>query len=111
MSILHSPKQNQLLAALPTEEYARLLPYLELVDLPLGQVIYEPNTRISQLYFPTTCIMARMYERQDTHKRTVWFWTLIGTKPQLPWMRGTVNTVVEAKAATKVAIERFAAAS
>lgn len=56
-------------------------------------------------------IMARMYERQDTHKRTVWFWTLIGTKPQMPWMRGTVNTVVEAKAAAKVAIERFAAVS
>ncbi len=71
MSILHSPKQNQLLAALPTEEYARLLPYLELVDLPLGQVIYEPNTRISQLYFPTTCIMARMYELESGISRQV----------------------------------------
>ena len=71
MSILHSPKQNQLLAALPAEEYARLLPYLELVDLSLGQVIYEPNTRISQLYFPTTCIMARMYELESGISRQV----------------------------------------
>jgi CRP-like cAMP-binding protein len=71
MSILHSPKQNQLLAALPAEEYARLLPYLELVDLPLGQVIYEPNTRISQLYFPTTCIISRMYELESGISRQV----------------------------------------
>lgn len=54
-------------------------------------------------------IMARMYERQDTHKRTVWYWTLIGAAPHMPWMRGTVNTVAEAKVATKTAIERFAA--
>ena len=71
MSILHSPKQNQLLAALPADEYARLLPHLELMDLPLGQVIYEPNTRISHLYFPTTCIIARMYELESGISRQV----------------------------------------
>ena len=71
MSVLHSPKQNQLLAALPADEYARLLPNLELVDLPLGQVIYEPNTRISHLYFPTTCIIARMYELESGISRQV----------------------------------------
>ena len=62
MSILHSPKQNQILAILSIEEYSRLLPFLELVDMPLGQVIYEPNSRVRFLYFPATCIISRMYE-------------------------------------------------
>jgi CRP-like cAMP-binding protein len=71
MSILYSPKQNQILAALPVQEYTRLLPFLELVDLPLGHVIYEPNSRINQLYFPTTCIIARMYELESGISRQV----------------------------------------
>ncbi|MBA2657977.1 MAG: hypothetical protein H0U72_00055 [Nitrosospira sp.] len=52
MTPSHSPKRNQILAALLIEEHARLMPFLELADMPLGQVIYEPNARISQLYFP-----------------------------------------------------------
>jgi len=38
-SSLQSPKQNQILAALPAKEYARLLPHLELVQLPLGLLL------------------------------------------------------------------------
>ena len=36
MASPHSPKQNHLLAALPAEDYARLLPHLELAPMPLG---------------------------------------------------------------------------
>ncbi len=71
MSILHSPKQNHLIAALPIEEYTRLLPFFELVEMQLGQVIYEPNTRISQLYFPTTSIVGCMYELESGISRQV----------------------------------------
>lgn len=71
MSILHSPKQNQILAALPIQEYTNLLPFLELVELPLGHVIYEPNSRISHLYFPTNCVIARMYELESGISRQV----------------------------------------
>jgi len=45
-SSLQTPKQNQILAALPAEEYARLLPHLELVQLPLGKVLYEPGVEM-----------------------------------------------------------------
>ena len=38
-----SPPQNQLLAALPSAEWERWEPLLEPVDLPLGQVLYEPR--------------------------------------------------------------------
>lgn len=58
---LHSSKQNRILAALPAEDYARLLPYMERIFMPLGQVIYEPGASITHLYFPTTSIVAPVY--------------------------------------------------
>jgi len=36
MPSLHNPKQNHVRAALPGEDYARLLPDLELIPMPLG---------------------------------------------------------------------------
>jgi CRP-like cAMP-binding protein len=71
MRLLHSPTQNKILGALPDEEYCRLLPFLEFVDMPLGQVIHEPGTRPSQLYFPATCIVARLYELRSGITRRV----------------------------------------
>jgi CRP-like cAMP-binding protein len=71
MRLLHSPTQNKILGALPGEEYRRLLPFLELVDMPLGQVIHEPGTRPSQVYFPATCIVARIYELRSGITRRV----------------------------------------
>jgi len=59
---IHSPKQNQIPVTLSNEEYSRLLTFLEWVDMPLGQVICEPNAQIRFLYFPATCIIARVYE-------------------------------------------------
>lgn len=61
MFSLHSPKQNRILAALPPEDYARLLPFLELTPMPLGQIIYEPGSPISHAYFPATSIVAPLY--------------------------------------------------
>ena len=52
MFSLQSPKQNRILAALPAEDYARLLPYLEFVSMPLGQTIYEPRAVVNHIYFP-----------------------------------------------------------
>jgi CRP-like cAMP-binding protein len=65
MQFLHSPRQNKILAVLPDEEFMRLLPFLEWVDMPLGQVIQESGATSSQLYFPATCIVARMYKRKS----------------------------------------------
>ena len=41
MSSPHTPKQNHLLDALPAADYARLLPDLELIPMPLGWAVYE----------------------------------------------------------------------
>ena len=57
----HNPRQNHLLEALPAAEYDRLLPHLELVPMPLGEVIYESGDKLRYAYFPTTCIVSLLY--------------------------------------------------
>jgi CRP-like cAMP-binding protein len=57
----HSPNQNHLLAALPTAEFERLVTHLELVPMPLGEVLYEPGGQLQHAYFPTTAIVSLHY--------------------------------------------------
>jgi len=52
---------NRLLAVLPPEEYARLLPNLEPVSFNLGEVIYQSGGRIDYIYFLTDCIVSLLY--------------------------------------------------
>ncbi len=56
-----TPRQNLLLAALPQAVYERLLPHLELVPLPLGEIVYTSGSELPYLYFPTTCIISLVY--------------------------------------------------
>ena len=57
----HSPNQNHLLAALPTAEFERLQPHLELVPMQLGEMLYEPGAQLQHAYFPTTSIVSLHY--------------------------------------------------
>lgn len=57
----HNPQKNRLLAALTGEEWQRWQPLLEHVELPLGYVLYEPGTTMTQMYFPTTAIISLLY--------------------------------------------------
>ena len=61
MSLPHSPNQNHLLAALPTEEFERLVAHLELVPMLLGDILYEPGSQMQHAYFPTTAIVSLHY--------------------------------------------------
>ncbi|MHB8726867.1 MAG: Crp/Fnr family transcriptional regulator [Casimicrobiaceae bacterium] len=65
MSSPHSPKQNHLLAALPAEDYNRLLPNLELIAMPLGWALYESGGHMGHVYFPTTSIVSLLYVMED----------------------------------------------
>ena len=58
---LHNPSQNHLLAALPKAEFNRLAPHLELVELKLGQILYEPGGQLQHAYFPTSSIVSLHY--------------------------------------------------
>ncbi len=60
-TVKNNALKNHLLAALPKEEFARLEPDLESVDLPLGTVIYESGDRMTHVYFPTTAIISLLY--------------------------------------------------
>ena len=57
----HNPHQNHLLAALPAAEFDRLAPQLELVPMPLGEILYEPGGQLQHAYFPVTAIVSLHY--------------------------------------------------
>lgn len=48
-------------ASLPEAALQRWLPQLELVQLTLGQVLYEPGGTMTNAYFPTTSIVSMLY--------------------------------------------------
>lgn len=52
---------NSLLAALPPAVWERVAPHMELVDLKLGDVLYESGTTMSHVYFPTSSIVSLLY--------------------------------------------------
>ncbi len=65
VSAQHSPAQNHLLAALPMEDYLRLLPHLVLVPLPLGWSTQGAGDRGKYLYFLISGIVSRQYVTKD----------------------------------------------
>jgi signal transduction histidine kinase len=61
----HAPRQNGLLAALPSADYERLSGSLELVPLPLGRAVYESGGQLEYAYFPTDCIVSLLSVTRD----------------------------------------------
>jgi hypothetical protein len=58
MLIQPSPNQNKLLAALSRDEFDRLAPLLDPVQLSLGEMLYEPGQQMRHAYFPITAWLA-----------------------------------------------------
>ncbi len=52
---------NHLLACLPADEFARIMPKLESATFNLGDVLYESGDRLEHVYFPTTMIVSMLY--------------------------------------------------
>lgn len=65
MSARHSLGQNHLLAVLPEQVLERLSPHLELVSMPLGEVLCESSGQLHYVYFPTTAILSLHYVMED----------------------------------------------
>ena len=65
MSEPHDPRQNHLLAALPSADLERLLPTLEWVQMPLGHVLYESGAQLRHVYFPSTSIVSLLYVMEN----------------------------------------------
>ena len=58
MSSSAHPSQNHILAALPADEFERVAAHLELVELRLGEMLYQPGGQLQHGYFPTTAIVS-----------------------------------------------------
>jgi CRP-like cAMP-binding protein len=57
--------ENHLLAWLPPAVRTLWLPHLELVDLRLGQVLYEAQGRLTHVHFPLTAIVSLLYVMEN----------------------------------------------
>jgi len=65
MAVSHNPHHNHLLAALPVAEFKRLSPHLELVYMPLGEVLCESGGKLQHVYLPTTSIVSLHYVMEN----------------------------------------------
>lgn len=59
------PAQNHLLAALPASIRSRFFSRLKLVELELGEVIYESGQPLEFVYFPINCVISLLYVLLD----------------------------------------------
>lgn len=59
------PRENQILAALPAADYARILPDLELVPMPRGWTMSESGDHVNYLHFPVSGIVSLIYALED----------------------------------------------
>jgi CRP-like cAMP-binding protein len=58
-------KRNHLLSSLPESEWNRWAPCLEVVHMPLGQVLYESGIALTSVYFPITSIVSLLYVMEN----------------------------------------------
>ena len=65
------PIRNQLLAALPGEEYRRLLPHLESVPLPFMKILNEGGETIKHVYFPDDGLISLLIVMEDGTVREI----------------------------------------
>ena len=60
-----SKASNRLLASLPHADWARWVHHLELVELTVGQVLFEHGRPLSHVYFPVTSIVSLQCDLED----------------------------------------------
>lgn len=65
MNSSHQPQQNHLFRALPADARDRVFPFLELVEMPLGRVLYESGDTLQHVYFPTDSIISLLYVMEN----------------------------------------------
>ncbi len=61
----NNPISNKILAALPREEYERLVPNLETISLSFKQLIYQPNEPIEYVSFINRGVISVINVMQD----------------------------------------------
>jgi CRP-like cAMP-binding protein len=61
MPHLKGLRQNQMLAILPVDVQERLYPHMDLIELTVGKVLYEPGDTLRYVYFPTSSIVSLLH--------------------------------------------------
>ncbi len=74
------PTDNRLIAALPRVEYERLMPYLEQVHLPRGNVLFEAGELIHHAHFPLNGVVSLLGMTEDGETVEV---AMVGTEGML----------------------------
>lgn len=88
-------QENRILSALTPAEYERLIPRLDYVSLPLGQVLYRPDERILWVYFPlggTISLTVLMEDGSEAEAGVIGSEGMLG----LPVVLGTHQTPLRA---------------
>ncbi|MGF1591380.1 MAG: Crp/Fnr family transcriptional regulator [Pleurocapsa sp.] len=77
MNLLNEFSNNRILSALPQQEHQNLRNCLELVQLPLGEILLKPNQKIESVYFLTQGVVSLISTMQDGSTTEI---GLIGTE-------------------------------
>lgn len=88
-------RSNRILSAAPREEYERLFPHLEHVELRRGDVLHEAGVRMSHVYFPysgTISVVAQMEDGNQAEVGVVGREGMLG----LPLLLGTDTAPLKA---------------
>ena len=90
-SLLHTPLNNQLLFALPREDYGRIFQGLEKVELIPGRVLYEITDTIRHAYFPMSGMISLLATTENGSTIEI---AMIGNEGMvgLPIVLGTYKT-------------------
>jgi CRP-like cAMP-binding protein len=59
-AIRNHPPSNHLLEVLPRRQSRRMLDEFEVVGLDVGEILYQPDTRIRHVYFPSDSFISLM---------------------------------------------------
>ncbi len=104
-------EQNDLLRALPADEYSVLLQHLESVELSAKLVLWRPEAPIHSVYFPRSCVMSLLTplaNQPAVEAATVGREGFVGTPVVLGVHTTSVQTVVQiAGMAARMDAERF----
>ena len=79
-TVLEDPKQNNILASFRKADYARILPDLELVEIPFGWTITEAGDHEKYVHFPISGIVSLIYVLKDGFSNEV---AMIGNEGML----------------------------
>jgi CRP-like cAMP-binding protein len=111
VSNLGRPLDNKLLAALPRDQFDRLLPHLTSISLPQGLVLYEAGDEVDQVYFPhygMLSLLAVLRDGKAIETATVGREGVVGAMAGLGLYKSLVRVVVQMPLAlSKIAATHF----